>query len=439
MRFKRRAFYLNIGLSFVISSPGYIFASEIHHSPAEICDEHHHEEGEGKNETKNTVDIVKIGAQVRLRGDFSFTPETRDEQLLSRTRLNVSLTPLKWLKGFFQGQYYDRQNHSDYSKSNLYQAYIELSDIEALPLNFRVGRQDLCYGSAFFLGTNDFYEGLTWDGIKLRFLPKDNVWIDLIGARYVRLNKNTSEAEPALYGAYSSYKLKDDNDIDVYLFYHRGGFKFFHTDLPDSDKWYTQGTRFAAKVKQFDYELECLYQFGTINNPERRERDTISAFGGHIEAGYTFESKLRPRVFAGYAFGSGDNNASDKIYREFHGNVYNDNYLVGDISLIPDLSGVTVGDFRASGMHLAVSGLSVDIHPKVNLNLDYHYFLADRAPIEMHKDLGSEANLIFTYKPFRDISISASANRFFTGRFFEEAAGINRDVNYFYLQAQFEL
>ena len=111
MRFKGRVFYLIVGLTFVACGPGYIFASEIHHSHTEICDEHHHEDDEGKSETKNiSDDIVKIGAQVRARGDFvenqnlgdfSFTPDTRDEQFLSRTRLNVSLAPLKWLKGFF--------------------------------------------------------------------------------------------------------------------------------------------------------------------------------------------------------------------------------------------------------------------------------------------------------------------------------------------------
>lgn len=447
MHFKRGFFHLIVGLILVFGGPGYIFASGIHHSPAEICDEHHHENNEGKSETKNTVDMVKIGTQARLRGDFvenqnlgdfSFTPDTRDEQFLSRARLNVSLAPLKWLKGFFQGQYYDRRNHSDYSKANLYQAYLELSDPEHIPIELKIGRQDFCYGSAFFLGANDFYEGLTWDGAKLRILPKDNLWIDLIGTRYVQLNKNTSDDDPALYGAYASYKLTDDNTIDAYLFYHKGGFKFFHTDLPDSDKWYTLGTRFAGNIKQLDYELEPLYQFGRINNAKRQERDTISAFGGHFESGYTFESKYNPRVFFGYAFGSGDNDTSDKKFQEFHGNIYNDNYIVGDTSLIPDLSGLTAGDFRASGMRIFVWGVSADIHPKLNLNLDYHYFTADKTPEGISKRMGSEVNLIATYKLKENVNIIASANRFFTGKFFEDAAGSKKDVNYFYLQTQIE-
>lgn len=417
----------------------YIYAFIIYAGFAVASDK----EGEHKKR-----DIYSIGGQIRLRGDslrnqnlgdFSFSPETHDEQIVSRTRVNVSVAPIKQIKGFIQGQFYSRQNHSDYSKANLYQAYIELSDVESLPISLKIGRQDFCYGSAFFLGNNDFYEGLTWDGLNLRILPKDNAWIELISARYVKLNKNTSDNDPALYGVYSSYALTKDTNIDLYFFYHKGGFKFFHTDLPDSPKWFTLGTRLAGKMnEQIDYEIEPLWQFGKIDNSKRASRDTISAYGGYIEAGYTIKSKYNPRLFFAYAFGTGDNDTSDKKYREFHGNVYNDNYLVGDTSLIPDISGVTVGDARASGMHILVSGVSADFFPKLNLNLDYHYFLADKTPEGIGKNMGGELNVIATYKLLQNINIIASANRFFTGKFFEDTVSSSKDIDYFYLQTQID-
>lgn len=411
-------------------------------SPTQTCAEHR--EGiEGK-----IGDILKVRGQVRLRGDFvenqnlsdfAFSLDSHDEQILSRTRLSLSLEPIKQIKGFIQGQFYSRQDHNDYSKASLYQAYIEVLDAENSRVSLKAGRQDFCYGSSFFLGTNDFYDGLTWDGAKVKILPKDDFWIDLIGARYVKLDKNTSDSEPALYGAYSSYKPAKDTDIDLYFFYHKGGFKFFHTDLPDSPRWFTLGTRIAGKIKgQFDYELEPLYQFGRIDNPERASHDAVSAYGGHAEAGYTFDSGYKPRLFIGYAFGEGDNDASDKKYREFHGNIYNDNYLVGDTSLIPDLSGITIGDTRASGMRILLAGLSIDPHPKINLNLDYHYFKADRTPAGVSRKLGSEIDLIITYKLWKDLNIIASANRFFTGKFFEDVTGSGKDVKYFYIQTQIE-
>lgn len=404
-------------------------------SPHEKCEEDEHKKFE-------------LGGQVRLRGDFarnqnlsdfSLAPGTHDERLVSRTRLNLSLEPIEQIKGFVQGQFYNRENHKGYSKMNLYQGYLEFSSEEPLTFGLKLGRQELCYGSAFFLGANDFYDGLVWDGVKLNIAPSDKLWVDLIGARYVDLNKHKSKEKPALYGFYSGYKLTQDSDAHLYFFYHKGGFSFFHSDMSDSSNWFSLGSRLAGKIKEhFDYEIEPVYQFGKLNNPERDDDDKIRAFGGHIEGGYTLESKYKPRIFAGYAYGSGDNDTSDEEYNEFHGNIYNDNYVVGDTSLIADLSGITAGDARASGMHILLVGISADIAPKLNINLDYHYFLADKTPQEISKRLGSEINLIFTYKLFRDINITASANRFFTGRFFDDAAGSDKDISYFYVQTQFE-
>ncbi len=162
------------------------------------------------------------------------------------------------------------------------------------------------------------------------------------------------------------------------------------------------------------------------------------AWGGHIESGYTFPLKSRPRLFTGYAFGSGDNDTEDTRYTEFHGNVYNDNYMVGDTSLIPDVSGVTVGDSRASGMHIFISGFSFNLTPKLNFNLDNHYFWANKTPTGISGNLGDEINVIATYEVSPHCNIMAGANRFFTGKFFKDAMGSGKDISYFYLQTQID-
>jgi hypothetical protein len=110
-----------------------------------------------------TADDVtaKIGVQERVRGDFarnqnlgdfSFNPGMHDEQVLNRIRLNFFMSPVKGVDGFIEGQFYMRENHDDYSKINLYQVYLELHDIENVPINIKFGRQELCYGSGFFFG-----------------------------------------------------------------------------------------------------------------------------------------------------------------------------------------------------------------------------------------------------------------------------------------------
>ncbi len=431
----------------IIFCTSFINASEIHHSSTDVCEEHHEEKNNEENKDKKAFEI---GGEVRLRGDFvknqslsdfSINPDAKDNQILNRTRMGLSLNFSDQIKGFVQGQFYSRESekNEDYSKASLYQANIEISNIDNTHISLKIGRQDFCYGSAFFLGNNDFYDGLSWDGLKVNISPNDKFQIDLIGARFVDLTKNVSDDEPALYGAYSSYTLKNNTYLDLYFFSHEGGFRFFHTDLPDSPQWYTLGTRIAGELENhIDFEFEPIYQFGKIDNPDTSERDSISTFGGHFEAGYTMDTERKPRLFAGYAFGQGDNNTSDNKYQEFHSNIYNDNYIVGDVSLIPDVSGATSGDIRASGLHVFVSGISMDLQPKLNLNLDYHHFTADKTPTGISKAIGSEVNLILTYELLENINLIASANRFFAGQFFKDAADSKKDIDYFYIQTQVE-
>jgi hypothetical protein len=388
------------------------------------------------------------GAQVRLRGelvtnqhlaDFNFSPGTHEVQLLSRTRLHLLARPAQQMTVLLQGQFYTRHGAHDLARLNLYQASLELADPDELPIRIKVGRQELTYGSAFSLGANDFYDGLTWDGVKLRYEPSHRFWLDLIGARFVRLERNLSEREPALYGAYAGWAPSSGATAETYILYHQGGFRFFHTDMPDSPRWFTLGARMAGRMgRRVDYEIEPVYQFGRIENPDRVGRDRIRAYGGHLEGGYTVDPPRHGRLFAAYAFGSGDQDSSDTVYREFHGNIYHDTYLVGDTSLIPDLSGVTVGSHRASGMHVFTTGCSIDLNPKLNLNADYHHLVAGQTPPGISRTLGSEANLIVTYRVSDTVTLVGSINRFFTGRFFRDAAGAGSDVTYAYVQMQLE-
>jgi hypothetical protein len=164
----------------------------------------------------------------------------------------------------------------------------------------------------------------------------------------------------------------------------------------------------------------------------------VKAYGGHLDLGYTFNLPWEPRIFASYALGSGDDDPFDGNFTEFHGNLFNDSYLVGDMSVITDLSGVTVNDIHASGIHVWVAGISVNPLSNLNLNLDVHRFFSSKGVSGFSKDLGEEVDFVVSYKPVKGLSFLLGLNKFFTGRFFEEASGSKRNIDYFYLQGQFE-
>ena len=391
-----------------------------------------------------------VGGQIRLRGDFArnqnftdftFTPGQKEAQFLERTRLHGSIeNPVLGLKVFVQPQWYGRWGGTDRrSEIDLYQGYIEWDKILGSPFSLKAGRQDFSYGSTFFLGSNDFYNGLSWDGLKVSLNVSEDLTSDLIGAKMAKLNPG----DPNIYltGLYSTYRLDKENSLEGYLFYNKGGFPFLHREFEITDsgqKWFTLGARFAGKVSGFYYELEPQFQWGKVKNPIVDGKDKVRAYGGHLDLGYTFKLPWEPRIFAAYVFGSGDDDLLDGKVNQFHGNIFNDNYLVGDMSVITDLSGVTVNDIHSSGMHVFVAGISINPLSNLNLNLDAHRFLASKGFSGFSKDLGVELNLVVSYKFRKGISFLIGLNRFFTGRFFEQTSGSKSDINYAYAQGQIE-
>jgi len=401
---------------------------------------------EEQKEEKNK--LFSYGGQVRLRydatqnqslEDFSYDPGKSETQLLNRTRIHVESQPADWVRIYFEPQFYGRWggfNNED--RLSVYQGYVEFPKLGQLPVDLRVGRQDFVYGSAFFMGNDDFYRGLNWDGARIRVKPLCNLSVDLLAVRLVNYTSNKAE-QPGLYGFYSTYSGIRDADWDFYFFYNRHGFNNLYEHLSGSPLWFTAGTRFAMKmIERLNLEFEPMYQFGRLRNPDRGGDDQIRAYGGHVDVTYEFPLPYEPRLMASYAFGTGDSNSKDNTFREFQGSIYNDSLLFGDMSLVPDASGIDIGDVRASGMKVVTVSSSLKLSPKLSLCLDWHHFTADKTPKGFTKTIGCETDLFLTYALSERVNILASANRFFTGDIFRQATGENKDVDYFFLQTQIE-
>jgi hypothetical protein len=394
---------------------------------------------------------IDAGGQVRLRGDFArnqnftdftFTPDHREAQFLERTRLQASVENRSLnLELFVQGQWYGRwgglDNRSDF---DLYQGFIEWEKVLNLPVSLKAGRQEFLYGSAYFLGTNDFYNGLSWDGFKTSIRPFEELVMDILGAKMAKLNSG----DPGIYltGLYTTYKIYKEGSLEGYLFYNKGGFPISHREfvlIDSGQKWFTVGARLAGKLGRFDYELEPQFQWGKVKTAIGDGRDFVRAYGGHVDLGYTFKLPWEPRLFGTYAYGSGDNNPFDRRYREFHGSIFNDDSkLFGDMKVIPDQSGVTVNGIHASGLQIWVGGISVNPLSKLNVTIRANRFLADRVSSGFSKDIGTEFDSEISYKLAKGISFLVGLDRFFTGRFFKQASGSGKNIDYVYIRAQLE-
>jgi hypothetical protein len=407
----------------------------------------HAKGGETKADDPLRFGPVKLGLDSLVRpetatnfsiGNFSYTPGNDEGRILLRIRPSVSVSPSENFSARVEGQWYAFYDDTDFSIFSLYQGYVEgvLPGVKGISL--KAGRQELAYGSTFLLGADTFFDGLSFDAAKVSWKPSENLTLDLFGGRYVK--KWAGDIEGELYGIYAAYTSKGVLSVDLYGFRDTGGAGETHVG-GEHEVTYSVGTRLTAgSVKSVAFEVEPVYQFGRKNRDGMSHND-IRAYGGHADL--TIDPALgrySGKFFLSYAFGSGDGNPEEGMFTEFH-NPNHDSPLFGDMSVIGDLSGLSVvdpsgSDVHASGLHVLTAGVGSDVTEKLNVSLDAHYFRAGKVPAGFSKEIGIETNLIFTYKIKESVSVLVSGNRFFTGDFFKDAAGSGKDINYVYAQLQ---
>ena len=126
------------------------------------------------------------------------------------------------------------------------------------------------------------------------------------------------------------------------------------------------------------------------------------------------------------------------VAREFR-NPNNDTSLVGDMSVVGDLSGITVGDHHASGLQIYTLGWGVDLTKEVNFSATGRYFLANNVEAGFSRNLGLETDFTLTWNAAEGLAFIVGYDRFFTGGFFRDASGSGKDIDYGYLMLQFDL
>ncbi len=391
--------------------------------------------------------LLKAGVSGFLRGegsgDFgyslagsSYTPGSGVGRLTYRILPYLEWNPTDYLEMEVQGQGYGftlgSPRDSHYS---LYQGYLEISTPETKRIKLKLGRQEFIYGSAFIFGGNSFYNGLTFDGAKLRMKPLEELTLDLLGGYYAAPQNHY--AKDSLEGGYLTYALGEGSGLEAYYVRDEGP-EFIHA----GEYRESLGARGTVRLGSVALELEPVYQTGRLADTTGR-LERMDAWGGHVDL--TWETEIRGvknNFVGGYACGSGSQDAADgrSTRREFS-NPTNNTSLIGDIGLFHDLSGVTTSDaaYHASGLRIVTAGWGIYLGKELNFTATGRYYRAASAPSGMSRDLGVESDFILTWNIDDNTALLFAYDRFFTGRFFRDATGSTGDIDYGYVMLQFNL
>ncbi len=387
----------------------------------------------------------KLGVNGFLRGegagnfrltDFSQAPGHGEGRFLYRVKPYLYWHPADYLDLHAEGQGYGFAggSHQEYNRYSLYQGFVEVklpgSDLLAL----KAGRQEFSYGSAFVLGPDSFFDGLSFDGGRLRLRPVEPLTVDLLAGSYA--TPFSGGVKGTLAGAYVTYAGADGSGVEAYAFRDSGS-----TDHHGGEHLSVWGGRFTAKAGPVSIEFEPVYESGRTLNAVTGRTDRTDAFGGHLDVSHEATiAGYSNKFFASYAYGSGSSAAAAGVStaREFR-NPNNDSSLVGDMGVVGDLSGVTVGGHHASGLQVYTLGWGVDITKEINFSATGRHFRANSVEGNFSRTLGLETDFTLTYALSDGLTLLAGYDRFFTGGFFRDASGSGRDIDYGYLMVQFDL
>jgi len=368
--------------------------------------------------------------------DFSYAPNHAEGRFLYRAKPFVYWHPTDWIDIHAEGQGYGYTGgeHQERNRFSLYQGYVELKTPGRDWLSLKGGRQEFSYGSAFILGPNSFFDGLVFDAARLRVKPVEPLSLDLLLGAYAPPFNNGFLGNMA--GAYATYSIDDATSAELYAFRDSGS-----EDHHVGEYLMIWGGRGTATFGSVSAEAELVYETGKLFNGINGTNDDIDAFGGHVDVTYDADlAGYSNKFFLSYAYGSGSQDSADGIQssREFR-NPNNDTSLVGDMCVIGDLSGLTVGDHHASGLHIYTLGWGIDLTKEVNFSATGRYFVADHVEAGFKRDIGLETDFTLTYMVSDNVSVIVGYDHFITGRFFRDAAQSDDDILYGYSMLQFNL
>jgi hypothetical protein len=268
---------------------------------------------------------LRFSGEYRIRAEGyeggGYTPGNNEGYLLSRFQLNMDVH-LSWFRVFAQMQD-ARVLGNDAIPSafpyedtfDLRQAFLELGNLEKDHFAVRAGRQELFFGDQRILGTANWLNTpRSFDAVRAA-VHFSNVRVDAFSASVVNPVNGTfdhSKAGNNLHGLYGTItNILPGATIEPYFLWHLGpGFRT-ENGLPARRSTKTLAVRIARKPQDnLDYEAHLLRQFGLYHSASGS--NSVGAYAMNFALGYTYSKlRLHPRIYADYAYASGDKNPQD--------------------------------------------------------------------------------------------------------------------------------
>lgn len=367
------------------------------------------------------------------RTSFNFEPQSGDGYDLTRFRLNLDLTPQKWLHFFVQGQ--DAQapgidpahlNPTLKDNFDLRQGYVELDVGRQDHMRLRVGRQELAFGAQRLVGAFNWGNtARSFDAARLT-LEWSRARVDVFASSVVNIHMtgfDRPQPRVNLYGVYGSlHGTPKRTTFQSYIFWKTNPHVISEEGRPGDQDLVTLGFRWTQLwLGHFDSAMEMARQTGSFSN------DSIGAWAGYWTGGYTVSGiPFKPRFSVEYDYASGDKRAANGKVGTFD-QLYPTNHAYYGIT----------DQVGWRNMRALRTGTDFSPHRKLMVNLDYYFFwlasshdglynasgtLIVKAPVggARHTDIGQETDVFVSYMFSTALAFGAGYGHLFPGRFLKD-------------------
>jgi len=304
----------------------------------------------------------------------------------------------------------------------LYSGYVDVAKIGGSDFGIRFGRAEHTYGTELFLGDNDYYSGLTFDGVRGMwqhgsndlnvFYYKISEENCLFGCGTANGSGPGASADSNLWGATYDWHFKTWGTVGGYVIEGQDlggdGPVFF----PDS-KLMTIGARWnrgmmnGDKLNMFDWNIEYAMQTGDAGEPFAGPETKLKGWVG--EGWFAFNYKAgntHGRVHIGTLMTSGDDNTTTDfegfipLYGDFHAN-----NRFGDMDIVETFTGgANIVDYNIGYEHW----FGTDHY----LMFAYHVFqLSEKNGLPSDK-IGNEFDLKYGYRYSKNLDFEAMVGQF---------------------------
>jgi hypothetical protein len=367
------------------------------------------------------------------RTSFNFVPDSGDGYDLTRFRLNLELTPKKWLRFFVQGQ--DAQaagidpahlNSGLKDNFDLRQGYAEVDAGLQNRMRLRVGRQELIFGAQRLVGALDWGNtSRSFDAARLT-LAWSRARVDVFAASVVNIRMTSPDKrQPGvnLYGIYGSLSDRSRRTtLQPYIFWKTNPRVISEEGQPGDEDLVTLGFRWTGRwPHHFDSAMEMAREAGSFSN------DSIGAWAGYWIGGYTLAGiRFQPRLSMEYDYASGDGRPNDGEVGTFD-QLYPTNHAYYGIT----------DQVGWRNMRALRTGTDLSPNPKLKVHFDYYWFwlasrydglynaggaLVVKAPPggARHTDIGQETDAFLSYAFAPQLTFGGGFGHLFPGRFLKD-------------------